>query len=147
MLGIDSDAGNLYRISTTDASLSLTGNTGLVNASAFQMPADLQFAPDGTLYCFTTTVGTNSMLFRVNPDTAATNFIGYLGLGIVFEGGLAFSPTGTAYGVNAGTVVNPQLFTVNLQNGHASIVGTISGGHNLLGVSDGATIFDDAPAT
>jgi hypothetical protein len=144
MLGIDSDSGNLYQISTTDASLSLIGNTGLSVPAAYQAPADLQFAPDGTLYCFTTTVATNAVLYRVDPNTALASSIGFLGLGIVFEGGLAFSPGGTAYGVNGGTVSNPQLFTLNLQNGHATIVGTISGGnHDINGLawrSDGMLV-------
>ncbi len=56
LLGIDSDTGNLYQISTANASLTLIGNTGLT------MPADLQFSPDGSLYTFT--VGTNSTLYR-----------------------------------------------------------------------------------
>jgi hypothetical protein len=84
------------------------------------------------------------MLYRVDANTAHASLVGYLGLGIVFEGGLAFSPNGTAYGCNGGTANNPQLFTLNLQTGHATIIGTISGGsHDINGLawrSDGMLV-------
>jgi hypothetical protein len=120
LLGIDSDTGNLYQVSTTNASLTLIGNTGM------PMPADLQFAPDGTLYSFT--VGTNSTLYRIDPSTAHATSIGLLSLGTnVFEGGLAFSPDGTAYGCNIGTAAAAKLFKLNLITGQATIIGTIPG--------------------
>ena len=136
LLGIDTDTGNLYQISTADASLSLIGNTGI------PVPAELQFAPDGSLYCFT--VGTNSVLYTIDPNSAQATLIGPLGVGLVFEGGLAFSPAGVAYGANAGTAVVPQLFRLDLSTGHATIIGTISGGlHDINGLawrSDGMLV-------
>ena len=132
--------GALYNVSTTDATLSLIGNTGIADWG------DIQFAPNGTLYGFTT--GGSAALYRINPATAAATLIGSLGLGFVFEGGLAFSPSGTAYGTNGGAATNAQLFTLNLATGAASIIGTISGGsHDINGLtwrSDGVLIgLDD----
>src|SRR5450755_3081180 len=110
--------GTLYNISSADATLSPIGNTGIAGLG------EIEFAPNGTLYGFTT--GGSAALYRIDPTTAAATLVGSLGLGFVFEGGLAFSPSGTAYGTNGGTATNPQLFTLNLATGAASIVGTIS---------------------
>ena len=127
LLGIDSDTGNLYQVSTANASLTLIGNTGIAT------PADLQFAPDGALYSFS--VGTNSTLYHIDPNTAHATSIGLLGVGNVFEGGLAFSPDGIAYGCNAGTAAAANLFKLNLTTGQATIVATISGGsHDIDGL-------------
>ena len=136
LLGIDSDTGNLYQVSTANAALTLIGNTGIAT------PADLQFAPDGSLYTFN--VGTNSVLFRIEPNTAHATAIGPLGLSLVFEGGLAFTPDGVAYGCNGGTAAAAQLFKLNLATGHATIIGTVSGGsHDIDGLvwrSDGMLV-------
>jgi len=136
LFAIDSDTGNLYQVSTTNASLTLIGSTGVAT------PADLQFAPDGTLYTFN--VGTNSVLYRIDTNTAHATAVGALGLSLVFEGGLAFTPAGVAYGCNAGTAAAAQLFSLNLSTGHATIIGTISGGsHDIDGLawrSDGMLV-------
>ena len=136
MYGIDSDTGNLYKVSTVSASLTLIGNTGIPTS------ADLQFAPDGTLYSFS--VGTNSTLYRIDPNTAHATSIGLLGVGNVFEGGLAFSPGGTAYAANNGTASIPKLLKLNLLTGQATVIGTISGGsHDINGLewrSDGMLV-------
>jgi hypothetical protein len=142
LLGIDSDTGNLYQVSTANAALTLIGGTGIPS------PADLQFAPDGSLYCFT--VGTNSVLYRIDPNTAQATAIGPLGLSLVFEGGLAITPDGIAYGCNAGTAAAAQLFELNLTTGKATVIGTISGGsHDIDGLawrSDGMLVGLDRVA-
>ena len=133
LYGTDSGTGNLYRISTVDASLSLVGNTG----TGFL--GGLEFAPDGRLFGFT--LGTTPNLYQINPLTAAASLIGPLNIGFVFEGGLAFAPNGTAYGVNQGSDTAANLFTLNLTTGQATIIGTLSGGsHDINGLgwrSDG----------
>lgn len=59
LLGVHWDTGDLYEISTTDASLTLIGNTGLTSPEA----GSLEFRPsDGTLFAFTT-----NDTARVNP--------------------------------------------------------------------------------
>jgi hypothetical protein len=135
VIGIDTDSGNLYRVSTSNAALTLIGNT------AVTFWGDIQFAPNGTLYGFT--VGVGPLLYRINPTTAASTPVGSTGLALVFEGGLAFSPGGTAYGANSGGPDNDQLFTINLTTGAATLLGTLSGSHDLNGLayrSDGKLV-------
>jgi WD40 repeat protein len=136
LYGIDWDTSNLYSISTSDASLTLIGNTGISS------PGTIEFSPNGTLYSFS--VGSNSTLYTINPTTAAATLIGPLDLNFAYEGGLAFSPSGIAYGVNGDNANNPQLFTLNLSTGEATVVGTISGAsrdiNGLAWRSDGKLI-------
>ncbi len=137
LYGIDNRSGNLFRVSTTNASLTFVGNTGL--QSIGDGPGALEFSPDGRLFAFT--VGASPALYQINPNTAATSLIGPLGIGFVYEGGLAFSPGGGAYGVNQQNLVNSSLFTINLSTGQGTIVGMISGPvHDINGLgwrSDG----------
>lgn len=140
LLGIAWDSGNLYRISTVDASMTLIGNTSLTNV------ADIQFGPDGKLYAFTT--GDSSALYEINPDNAAASFIGNLGIGFVAEGGLTFAPDGTAYGFEYA----PQgLFSINLTTGQATRIGRVDNNttaHDINGIgwrSDGQLVaLDDS---
>ncbi|MBN2582157.1 MAG: PEP-CTERM sorting domain-containing protein [Planctomycetes bacterium] len=128
LVGVNWNSGNLYRISPTDASASLIGNTG---QSYF---GSLERAADGTLYGFTT--GSSSTLYTINAGTAAVTLVGPLGPDFCFEGALAFAPDGTAYGTNHGSSVSPILFTVNLTTGQATNIGTISGGeHDINGLA------------
>jgi len=136
LFGIDFDSGMMFSVSPVNASLTLVGSTGV---SGF---AEIEFAPDGTLYGFTTSSSAN--LYTINPSTAAVSVIGPLGLGFVFEGGLAFAPNGSAFGTNGDSAGNPQLFSLNLATGAATVIGTISGGaHDINGLayrSDGKLI-------
>ena len=139
LLGIDWNSGNLVDISTIDASVTLIGSTGISS------PATIEFSQNGTLYAFS--AGSSPTLYSINPATASSTAIGSLGLGFVFEGGLAFSPNGIAYGVNGSGAVNPELFTIDLNTGTATVIGTISGGdHDINGLawrSDGKLIGID----
>ena len=128
LLGVDRDSGNLYQISTVDASLTFIGNTGI------QLLGNLEFAPNGLLYAFT--IGSDATLYRIDPNTAQSTAVGRLGVREVFEGGLAFAPDGTGYGVNGENANTPQLFRINSSTGQATIIGTISGGaHDINGLA------------
>lgn len=140
LYGINYANGDLYRISTVNAAVSLIGSTQI------QGLGSLEFAPDGRLFAVST--GSSPSLYQINPSTAAATPIGSLNLDFVFEGGLAFAPNGTAYAVNSGNAGLPGLFTVNLTTGNATLVGVISGGNrdiNGLGWrSDGMLVgLDD----
>jgi len=124
LLGVESDTGKLYEISTENASLSLIGNTGIRELCS------LDVSPDGILYGFN--VGSEAVLFQIDPKTAQTTPVGPLGLfaGMV-EGGLAFAPEdGTAYGLNLGTETNAQLVRIDILTGEATPVGALSGATN-----------------
>jgi hypothetical protein len=132
LIGVHFDTGNVYRISTANATPTLVGSTGVT------MLGGLERGPDGFLYGITA-AGAGAHLYRINLTTFAATDIGPLNLNTVFEGALAFAPNGTAYGTNEGTSTNPQLFTVNLNTGAATIVGQISGGaHDVNGLAWGS---------
>ncbi|HUU94181.1 MAG TPA: PEP-CTERM sorting domain-containing protein [Phycisphaerae bacterium] len=107
---------DLYRVSETDASVTLVGNTGLTIGG-------MELYTDGFLYGITG--GSGSTLYRIDPSNAQATEIGPLGF-FVFEGALAFSPEGVLYGTNGDSAGNPQLFTVDLDTGAATVIGTIS---------------------
>ena len=75
--GIESDSGNLYQISLTDASMSLIGNTGLAVAQLVQsMSFDLD---TGELFWAQVGGMADMNLFLVDPETAEAKYIGYIG--------------------------------------------------------------------
>lgn len=135
LIGVDWDTGVLYNVSTSDASLSVIGSTGITELSA------LEFAPNGTLYAFSS--GSQARLYTIDPVTATATSVGPLGM-FAFEGGIAFSPGGTAYAVGGSSVSSPQLLQLNLATGAASVVATLSGGaHDINGLawrSDGMLV-------
>jgi outer membrane protein assembly factor BamB len=126
---------NLYRVSETDASVTLIGNTGLTIGG-------MELYTDGFLYGITP--GTGATLYRIDPSNAVATEIGPLGLSFVFEGALAFSPDGVLYGTNGDAAANPQLFTVDMETGAATVIGTISNPpHDVNGLawrSDGMLV-------
>jgi hypothetical protein len=136
LIGVDFDTGTFYNVSTTNAALTVLANPGITNL------AEIERAPDGVLYGFTT--GGGATLYRFDSATYAPTAIGPLNLGFAFEGGLAFSPGGIAYATNGGDAGAAQLFTINLNTGAATEVGVISGGgHDINGLayrSDGMLI-------
>lgn len=136
LLGIDTDTGtgNLYSISETAAARALIGSAGFAGWAGNHGVvwwADNQFAPNGTLYGFTT--GGNAAPYVINPATAVT-LVGSLGLPLVFEGALTFDLVdGTAYGMNSGSAAAAGLFTTNLSSGAATVVGTHAGVADING--------------
>ncbi len=126
---------DLYRVSETDASITLIGNTGLTIGG-------MELYTDGFLYGITT--GSSAALYQIDPSNAAATEIGPLGIGFVFEGALAISPEGVGYGTNNDSAGNPRLFTIDIETGAATIVGTISDPpHDINGLawrSDGMLV-------
>ena len=97
LLGIDRETGAAYDVSTVNG-LATTIGTFSLGGSPLTSIGSLEFAPNGTLYGFTT--GSTATLYSFHPTTFAATPVGSLNNGFVFEGGLAFSPSGVAYGVN-----------------------------------------------
>ena len=137
LYGIEWDTGDLYTISTVDASLTLVGSTGIINLGSLEYRAS-----EGLLYA--NTVGSSPTLYSIDPVTAIANAEGNVSGGLLFEGGLAIAPSGTAYTVNGGSAAAAVLKTIDLDTGLTATVGVISGGShdiNGLGVrSDGMLI-------
>jgi hypothetical protein len=137
LIGADISTGTFYSVSTADASLSVLANPGIANL------AEIERAPDGTLYGFTDSA-TTPTLYKFDSTTFAPTAIGPLNNGFVFEGGLAFSPGGVAYATNEGSSGAAELFTINLATGAATVIAVISGGsHDINGLayrSDGMLI-------
>lgn len=127
LVGIDYDAGALYEISTSDASTSLMGSTGLSNVGAFEMTSV-------GLLAFTTSGEGLPVLYDVNPVTYEPLPVGPLSQQIVFDGSIAEAGDGTLFGTNRGSVSAAQLFELDPNTGMTSLVGIIS--------VDGATRHD-----
>jgi hypothetical protein len=119
LYGIDWTSGNLYQVSSSNAALTLVGNTGLVQV------ADMQFAPNGNLYAFTATGINSSQLYQINPNAAKATLVGPLGLQAA-GGALAITPNGTAYAFGGIQAFITNLLTINLQTGAATVVGGLS---------------------
>jgi hypothetical protein len=138
VLGCDL-AGNLYNVNTSNASLSLIGNTGLTGLGS------IEFAADGTLYGMT--AGNQAGLYRIDKTTGASTLVGAFGKGVWFDGGLAFGPDGTCYCVNYSLSVAPSLYSINLSNGVATNLGQLGTNHAITGLSwrsDGRLVaYDD----
>jgi Repeat of unknown function (DUF6923) len=134
LYGVEMDAGNLYQISTADASLSLVGNTGI------RFLGSLEYRPsNGFLYAIGSQLVDGraaGSLYRINPANASTTLVGSLGPENVAEGGLVIAPNGTAYATGMNFSTNPWLFTINLDTAATTFVGTISGGdHDINGLA------------
>ncbi len=128
LYGIEPVTGNLYRISTVDASAVLLGPTGLTNIGA------LELGPNGFLYGMSLSGISN--LYRIDPLAATATLVGPLNSGFIFEGGLAISPTGQAFVSNSGNANSASLVQLNLTTGQGMIgplLSTTSGDLNGLG--------------
>lgn len=129
--------GNLYSVNTSNANLTLIGNTGITDLG------DITFGSNGTLYGVSAGGG---ILYSIDPNTAASSSIGSLGISFLFEGGLAFSPGGTLYGVNGNSNATPFLETINPITGAATDVGQMGTNHDINGItwrSDGMLVGVD----
>ena len=139
LFGVHYNTGDLYSVSTVDASLTLIGSTGLHLAG-------LDLHTDGFLYGITP--GSSATLYQVDPSNANATPVGALGIGFVFEGALVIAPDGTGYGAHGDSAGNPQLFEVDLGTGAATVIGTISSPpHDIAGLawrSDGMLVGLDS---
>jgi uncharacterized protein DUF6923 len=135
LYGVENNTGNLYRISTANAALSLVGNTGA------SLLGSLEYRPaNGFLYGIGSdplnSGNGNGLLYRINPANASTTLVGSIGPEHVFEGGLVIAPDGTAYATNMNFNDNPALFRINLDTAATTTVGMISGGiHDINGLA------------
>ena len=145
LIGVEENTGDFYAISTTNASLQLIGHSGVEGLGA------LEYNPhDGCFYGFTTGEAPEApVLYRFDIpttlDAVTPHSIGPLGVH-AYEGGLAFAPDGTAYAVNGGVTV-PYLVTLNLNTGHATVVNSMVGRHDIAGLGwrgDGVLIGLDS---
>ncbi len=137
LVGIEWNTGRLYRISSTDASLSLLAETGLDRIGP------LERAPDGALYGFGE-VRPNP-LYRIDPATLTPTRVGFLS-GSAFEGSIAFAPNGTAYATNGEFAFNPRLLRIDLATGSVTDVGTMAVERDVNGLmwrSDGQLVGID----
>jgi hypothetical protein len=129
LYGIEKDTGNLYRVSTTDASLAFVG-------SAVVGLGSLEYRPsDGMLYGIT--VGNLAALYRINPSTAQATLVGPIGA-TVSEGGLVIAPDGTAYAAQkggGGGLSSATLFTIDLDTATTINVAQVSGGNDIDGLA------------
>lgn len=74
--GVEYLTGKLYEINLTDASTSLIGETGLSTSFVQSMAFDME---SGELYWAQIYSISDHGLYRVNPETAETSFIGQIG--------------------------------------------------------------------
>lgn len=143
LFAVHFDSGDLYKVSTVDASVTLVSQLG---ANGF---GGLEMGPDGFLYGFSTGEAPNPTLFKINATSYEKTAIGPIGLDFIYEGSLAFSSDGTAYAVNNDGLSDnqPQLFTIDINTGQGTSVGIISGGsHDINGMvwrSDGMLVGID----
>ncbi len=116
----------------------VTGVTVLIGALNPPVPGllgGLEMA-DGTLYGLAGTPG--NTLWRVDPATATASSIGSgLGVGLIFEGGLAFDGQ-DLWGVNQGVSNAPKsLIKINRDTGTATVQGMLGpdGNHDFNGLA------------
>ncbi|MGB0714700.1 MAG: PEP-CTERM sorting domain-containing protein [Phycisphaerae bacterium] len=119
LVGIDYDSGDVYEISTSDASLSMVGSTGLSQVGAFELTS-------AGLLAFTTSGDGQPTLYNLNPVTFEPMSIGPLSQQIIFDGSIVEAGDGTLYGTNRGSVAAAQLFELDPDTGATSLVGFIS---------------------
>ena len=145
-MAVEFDTGNLYSVSTADASVSLIGATGQANLGS------LEYNPhDGFYYAFTIeSEAPFANLYRIalSPGLDSVQSVEHVGPTGVFvsEGGIAFGPDGTAYAVNAGVTV-PALFELDLTTGAATEIDFFEDRHASAGLgwrSDGMLIGLDS---
>ncbi|MCH8148744.1 MAG: PEP-CTERM sorting domain-containing protein [Planctomycetes bacterium] len=126
IVAIDRDTTNLYAVSSSDATLTWIGTTGIAEFGSLEYRE-----ADGFLYGVTT--GVNSSLYRIDATDASITLVGALGV-TTFEGGLAFAADGTAYGVNGGSTQVPVLYQINMENGEATLTAAFNDRHDFDGL-------------
>ena len=108
LMYVDDSSGGLATVDVATGDVNFIGAMGAVMT-------DIAFSPTGNLYGVTF-----SGLYSINPTTAATTFIG--NLGISGANALVFSSSGTLY---AASNTTNSLYTINTATGLASNLGNI----------------------
>jgi hypothetical protein len=137
LIGVEGNTGKLYRISSTDASLTYLSDTGIDRLDA------LERGPDGFLYGFGEPLP--NRLYRIDPRTFAPTLVGSLSHG-AFEGSIAFAPDGTAYATNGDNAFEPELMRIDLPSGATTVVGRMAPQADVNGLawrSDGQLVGID----
>ncbi len=109
---MDVDSGALTQIGPTGLGVDVRRALCLARAPA-----------DGTLY----TVTPEDYLFRIDPDTALAEQIGYVGIDFDNIQDLSFSPSGTLYGIHSGAPST--LVTLDTSTGAATRVADLPLGY------------------
>jgi hypothetical protein len=125
------DDTSLYTVDPTTGAATLMG---VLNPPVTGLLGGLEMA-DGILYGLACTPG--NALWVVDPATAATTQIGSgLGVGSLFEGGLAFDGE-NLWGVNQGVMNNwKNLIRIDRETGTAVVVGRLGDGdHDMNGLA------------
>lgn len=110
LIGINYSSGQIFLISTTDASVSLLGET---RQGVMGMDRD----SNGTLYAITD--GLSGGLGTFDEQSWTLNMIGNLSAGFTSEGGLAFDAQGRAFGGNTLAGGGRAIFQIDLDTGRA----------------------------
>jgi hypothetical protein len=116
------DGNSLYLIDKISGLATLIGSHGTVADPSI---GALVFDESGVL--FGITIGPTPQFVTIDPATGVANVVGPLGIGFVFEGGLAFDATGRLLGVDQGDGVNGKTFTIDPATGAAVILGPTPG--------------------
>jgi hypothetical protein len=128
LYGIDDTS--LY---TVDPNTGQATEIGLLDPPVPGLLGGLEWA-NGVLYGLAGTPG--NALWSVDPSNGATTFIGPIGVGSIFEGGLAFDGQ-TMWGVNHGVINGPKnLLMIDLETGAGTIAGPLGpdGDHDMNGL-------------
>jgi hypothetical protein len=101
----------------------------------------LVFDSSGVLYGISLT--SSAQLYTIDIGSGAATAAGPLGIGTIFEGGLAIDDNDLLYGVEEGSTSNAQTFTIDPSKVSATIIGPIPGdARDLNGMAfDGAILY------
>jgi len=119
IFGVDWELGFLYDVDPVTGAASNARDTGLKNLTG------ITEGDDGFFY--TIQAGVSSELYKINPISGASTFVGATNKEFVTEGDIDFDPTdGTLYAIQE-TVGNSRgLFTVNPNDGTTVEIGNIT---------------------
>ncbi|KAA5546225.1 hypothetical protein FYK55_04870 [Roseiconus nitratireducens] len=130
LVGITFD-GDLYSISTVDASVSLIG-TGTYEG----IVGGLEWDPiNGRLLALSASIDSPTSLYVVSLDDGSATPIGTTGLGNTIEGGLQFAPDGTLYGAYTEIDAEEYLLEINPTTGAATTLASLPGDRDINGLA------------
>jgi DNA-binding beta-propeller fold protein YncE len=123
----------------------LTGHAGNPRSTGIDNLVGIAFSPDAHLYGLSNSAAASyaNSLFRIDPDTGASELVGPTGLGSVTEGDLAFDrTTGSLYGFWNADQGQRQLFTLDTATGTATVIpGSLSGDPSAMAFAPDGTLY------